>query len=409
MAFPHRRRTPLRARLPCGEHSAPSTRERPHSSRSPSPVSGFPSVVSSLPASQAFGVTNAQPMPSRLFGADSRSISTFEPSFMVISRVCQSTVRTNESKKFVPRTPETTRFLTTTTGTRPLQRPSCNGTTPTPLMHIRRPSASSIVPVSLSKGSPPEATCQRDSGITETTAPVSSSKETLVPLSLPFTHGVSPVCSPAIDNTLRFPGLPLCVPVGGRWVRRLSCGQSRRRWPKPPQLKQPSLLAAGRAAVDSCSSSFKEIFLTSRIRSSMGWVASVFSGFGLPVRVCRLCWKSSSARMTLPTNLRASVRVAGSRSRIARYASFEVIPPAKRATRSRSVTPALRPTSATSWAYCSMVWPSRWCRAWNRSISCPVDSSGPYASSNLFLNSSKELSLVCPAGYSSRRTESLRR
>ncbi|KRX39016.1 hypothetical protein T05_3001 [Trichinella murrelli] len=97
-------------------------------------------------------------------------------------------------------------------------------------------------------------------------------------------------------------------------------------------------------------------------------------------------------------SLRASERVAGSCSRIARYASFEVIPPAKRATRSRSVTPALRPTSATSLAYCSMVWPSRWCRAWNRSISCPVHSSGPYASSNLFLNSSKEFSLVCPAG-----------
>ncbi|KRX11434.1 hypothetical protein T07_14356, partial [Trichinella nelsoni] len=63
-------------------------------------------------------------------------ILTFEPSFMVISRVCQSTVLTNESKKFVPRTPGTTRFLTIITGTRPLQRPSCNGTTPTPLMHI---------------------------------------------------------------------------------------------------------------------------------------------------------------------------------------------------------------------------------------------------------------------------------
>ncbi|KRY23923.1 hypothetical protein T12_503 [Trichinella patagoniensis] len=244
-------------------------------------------------------------------------------------------------------------------------------------MHIRRPSASSIVPVSLSKGSLPEATCQRDSGITETTAPVSSSKETFVPLSLPFTHGVSPVCISAIVNTRLFQGLLLCVPVGGRWVRRLSCGQSRRRWPKPPQLKQPFLLAAGRAAVDSCFSSFKEIFLTSRIRSSMSWVASVFSDFGLPVRVCRLWWKSSSARMTLLTSLRASERVAGSYSRIARYASFEVIPPAKRATRSRSVTPALRPTSATSLAYYSMVSPSRWCRAWNRSISCPVDSSGP--------------------------------
>ncbi|KRY32982.1 hypothetical protein T01_13614 [Trichinella spiralis] len=94
----------------------------------------------------------------------------------------------------------------------------------------------------------------------------------------------------------------------------------------------------------------------------MGWVASVFSGFGLLMRVCRLWWKSSSVRMTLLTSLRASVRVAGSCSRIARYASFEVIPPAKRATRSRSDTPALRPISAISWAYCSMVWPSRCCR-----------------------------------------------
>ncbi|KRX52647.1 hypothetical protein T09_12578 [Trichinella sp. T9] len=85
---------------------------------------------------------------------------------------------------------------------------------PTPLMHIHRPSASSIVPVSLSEGSPPEVICQRDSGITETTAPMSNSKETLVPLSLPFTHGVSPACSPAIDNILRFPGLPLYVPLG---------------------------------------------------------------------------------------------------------------------------------------------------------------------------------------------------
>ncbi|KRY43671.1 hypothetical protein T03_10776 [Trichinella britovi] len=391
MAFPHFRSMLRRALLLRAEHSAPSTRARVQSS---DPSTQAPASDLTLCAL----ATTAQPMLSCPARDGSCSILTFDPSFMVISRVCQSTVRTNESKKFVPRTPGTTRFLTTITGTCPLQRPSCNGTTPTPLMHIRRPSASSIFPVFLSKGSPPEATCQRDSGITETTAPVSSSKETLVPLSLPFTHGVSPVCSPAIDNTLRFPGLPLCVPVGGRWVRRLSCGQSRRRWPKPPQLKQPSLLAAGRAAVDSCFSSFKEIFLTSRIRSSMGWVASVFSGFGLPVRICRLCWKFSSARMTLLTSLRASVSVAGSCSRIARYASFEVIPPAKRATRSRSVTPALRPTSATSWAYCSTVWPSRWCREWNRSICCPVDSSGPYASSNLLLNSSKESSLVCPAG-----------
>ncbi|KRX58511.1 hypothetical protein T09_12385 [Trichinella sp. T9] len=202
-----------------------------------------------------------------------------------------------------------------------------------------------------SKGSPPEAICQRDSGITETIAPVSS----LVPLSLPFTHGVSPACSPAMGNIRRFPGSPPCVLVGSRWVRRLSWGQSRRRWSKPPQLKQPSLLLGGRTAVGSCFSSFREIFLTSRIKSSMDWVASVFSGFGLPVCVCLLWWKSSSDRMTLLTSLRASIRVVGSCSRIARYASFEVIPPAKRATRSRSDTPALRPTSATSWAYCSMV------------------------------------------------------
>ncbi|KRY40449.1 hypothetical protein T01_491 [Trichinella spiralis] len=39
-------------------------------------------------------------------------------------------------------------------------------------------------------------------------------------------------------------------------------------------------------------------------------VASVFSGFGLPVRVCCLWWKSSSARMTLLT--RSPVPAAGS-------------------------------------------------------------------------------------------------
>ncbi|KRX83547.1 hypothetical protein T06_4393 [Trichinella sp. T6] len=94
-------------------------------------------------------------------------------------------------------------------------------------MRIRRPSASSIVPVSLSEGSPPEVICQRDSGITETTALVSSNKETLVPLTLPFTHDVSSACSPAMDNTRRVPGLPLCVPVGSRWVRHLSWGQLR--------------------------------------------------------------------------------------------------------------------------------------------------------------------------------------
>ncbi|KRZ35030.1 hypothetical protein T4B_12452 [Trichinella pseudospiralis] len=91
----------------------------------------------------------------------------------------------------------------------------------------------------------------------------------------------------------------------------------------------------------------------------MDWATSVFSGFGFLVSDCRLWWKSSSACTTLLTSFRASARVCGSCNRIARYACFEVIPRAKRATRSRSDTPALRPTSATSWAYCSLVWPSR--------------------------------------------------
>ncbi|KRZ83728.1 hypothetical protein T08_8772 [Trichinella sp. T8] len=95
-----------------------------------------------------------------------------------------------------------------------------------------------------------DALCQRDLGITETTAPVSKSKETIVPFSLPFTHGMLPACSLAMINTLRFRSPPLCVPVGCRWFRRLSWGQSRQRWPKPPQLKQPSapaLPASGNA------------------------------------------------------------------------------------------------------------------------------------------------------------------
>ncbi|KRX18495.1 hypothetical protein T07_6263 [Trichinella nelsoni] len=79
------------------------------------------------------------------------------------------------------------------------------------------------VSFSLFKGSPPDALCQRDSGITETTAPVSNSKETLVPFSLPFTHGVLPACSPAMTNTLRFPSPSLCVPVifRGSYSRQL--------------------------------------------------------------------------------------------------------------------------------------------------------------------------------------------
>ncbi|KRZ53807.1 hypothetical protein T02_4551 [Trichinella nativa] len=60
-----------------------------------------------------------------------------------------------------------------------------------------------------------------------------------------------------------------CVLVRGRWVRHLSWGQSRRRWPKPPQLKQPSLLPTGRTAVRACLSSFRESLPTSRIKASM--------------------------------------------------------------------------------------------------------------------------------------------
>ncbi|KRX85705.1 hypothetical protein T06_1759 [Trichinella sp. T6] len=116
--------------------------------------------------------------------------------------------------------------------------------------------------------------------------------------------------------------------------KRLSWGQSRQRWHKPPQLRQPSSLLAGRTAVGSCLSSFRESLPTSRIKALMDWATSVFSSFGLPVCNCRLC-------------------------RIARYTFLEVIPLAKRATGSRSDTPALRPISATSWAYCLMVWPSR--------------------------------------------------
>ncbi|KRY09446.1 hypothetical protein T12_14198 [Trichinella patagoniensis] len=79
-----------------------------------------------------------------------------------------------------------------------------------------------IVHFSLFKSSLKDALCKRDLGITETTASVSKSKETIVPFSLPFTNGVLPACSPAMINTLRFHSPPLCVPVGCRWFRRLS-------------------------------------------------------------------------------------------------------------------------------------------------------------------------------------------
>ncbi|KRX36197.1 hypothetical protein T05_13405 [Trichinella murrelli] len=79
----------------------------------------------------------------------------------------------------------------------------------------------------------------------KTTAQVSSSKQTLVPFSLPFTCGVSPAFSLAMVNTRRFPGPPLCVPVGCRWVRRLLWGQSPRRWPRLPHSKQSIALRMG--------------------------------------------------------------------------------------------------------------------------------------------------------------------
>ncbi|KRZ61353.1 hypothetical protein T02_5526, partial [Trichinella nativa] len=67
--------------------------------------------------------------------------------------------------------------------------------------------------------------------------------------------------------------------------KRLSWGQSRQRWPKPPQLRQPSSLLAGRTAVGSCLSSFRESLPTSRIKALMDWATSVFSSFGLPSHI----------------------------------------------------------------------------------------------------------------------------
>ncbi|KRZ11386.1 hypothetical protein T11_14295 [Trichinella zimbabwensis] len=40
---------------------------------------------------------------------------------------------------------------------------------------------------------------------------------------------------------------------------------------------------------------------------------------------------------------------------MARYTSLDATPPVKRATKSRSDTPALCPNSTTSWAYCLMI------------------------------------------------------
>ncbi|XP_003376923.1 Pao retrotransposon peptidase family protein [Trichinella spiralis] len=67
--------------------------------------------------------------------------------------------------------------------------------------------------------------------------------------------------------------------------KRLSWGQSRQRWPEPPQLRQPSSLLAGRTAVGSSLSSFRESLPTSRIKALMDWVTSDFSSFGLPSHI----------------------------------------------------------------------------------------------------------------------------
>ncbi|XP_003370362.1 putative siderophore non-ribosomal peptide synthase [Trichinella spiralis] len=117
----------------------------------------------------------------------------------------------------------------------------------------------------------------------KTTALGFNNKETLVPFSLPFTHGVLPACSPAMTKTLRFSSPPLCVPIGFQWFWRLLLGQSRQRWLKPPRLffrrvvqpPAPAFPASGKA----CSPR------TSHAHASIDWDASVSSGFGLPVLI----------------------------------------------------------------------------------------------------------------------------
>ncbi|KRX23834.1 hypothetical protein T07_2758 [Trichinella nelsoni] len=257
MVFPHRRGTSLRARLSRGEHSAPSTRERPYSCGSPSPMSGFPSVVFSAPASQEFGVTHAQPMSCRLFGADSRLISTFEPSVILVLRACQSTTFTNRSKKFVPRIHGTTKLFTTTTGTRPLQLPSCSGITPRPQMHIFHPSPDRMDPSAVLLGWPLVALRQVDSDTTETTAPLSSSKGIFKPFNLPATSGEHPVFNSVMARSRRSVDPLRCAPAGR--VRGRSWGQLRLRWSKLPQLKHPVPVLAGRADVRSSLSNLASI------------------------------------------------------------------------------------------------------------------------------------------------------
>ncbi|KRY56826.1 hypothetical protein T03_11693 [Trichinella britovi] len=97
-------------------------------------------------------------------------------------------------------------------------------------------------------------------------------------------------------------------------------------------LKQPPLLPAGRTAVGSCLSSFRESLLT-----------SIWSSLALDNRCATAVSGEIFFRLHDLTNQPLSFGYS----------------PVKRATRSRSDTPALRLTSATSWAYCSMVWLSR--------------------------------------------------
>ncbi|KRY76091.1 hypothetical protein T4B_14928 [Trichinella pseudospiralis] len=81
-----------------------------------------------------------------------------------------------------------------------------------------------------------------------------------------------------------------CAPTGR--VQARDWGQSRRRWPKLPQLKHPAPLLASSADVCSSCFTFLEIF---HIKASMDWTVSVFSAFVSPVCSSRLSWKSSSA------------------------------------------------------------------------------------------------------------------
>ncbi|KRY55011.1 hypothetical protein T03_15845 [Trichinella britovi] len=96
-----------RALLLSAEHSAPSVRARNPSSDTSTPATTSDPTLCGL-------ATTSQPMLGCPARYGSCSILTFETSYRVISRVYQSTVSTNESKKFVPRTAGT-RFVYTDT------------------------------------------------------------------------------------------------------------------------------------------------------------------------------------------------------------------------------------------------------------------------------------------------------